>query len=64
MKVKPGEDRREKLLSLSAAGRKKFQQALPHWERAQVALREKVGDETWRVMGDLLGKLAGAAAEA
>jgi DNA-binding MarR family transcriptional regulator len=64
VKTNPGEDRREKLLSLSAGGRKKFLQALPHWERAQAMLRAKVGDAAWQAMGSLLGKLAGAAIEA
>ena len=64
MKTNPGEDRREKLLSLSATGRKKFQQARPHWERAQAMLRQKVGDETWPAIGSLLGKLASAATDA
>jgi DNA-binding MarR family transcriptional regulator len=61
IRTNPGEDRREKLLSLSAAGRRKFGQAQPHWERAQATLRAKVGDETWRAMGGLLGKLASTA---
>ena len=64
IKVAPGEDRREKLLSLSASGRRKLVQAQPHWERAQATLRARVGDETWSAMGNVLGELAGAAAGA
>jgi DNA-binding MarR family transcriptional regulator len=33
--VRPGDDRRVKLLSLSAAGKARFAAAMPHWERAQ-----------------------------
>jgi DNA-binding MarR family transcriptional regulator len=33
--VKPGVDRRVKLLSLSAAGKSRFAAAMPYWERAQ-----------------------------
>jgi DNA-binding MarR family transcriptional regulator len=57
----PGEDRREKLLSLSAGGRKKFRQALPHWQRAQTMLRERLGEETWRAMSTLMVNVASAA---
>jgi DNA-binding MarR family transcriptional regulator len=61
IRVNPGEDRREKLLSLSPTGRRKFKQAQPHWERAQEKLRANVGDETWRGMGKLLGRIADTA---
>ena len=33
--VKPGADRRVKLISLSAAGKARFAAAMPHWENAQ-----------------------------
>src|SRR5271170_855698 len=50
----PGEDRRQKLLSLTPAGRRKFKQAEPNWERAQKKLRASVGEGTWQQMGQLL----------
>ena len=56
-----GEDRREKRLSLTAVGRRKLEQARPHWERAQKRLREALGDKDWNVMGKLLANVADAA---
>ena len=50
----PGEDRREKLITLTPAGRRKFRQAQPNWERAQKKLRARVGEATWHQMGQLL----------
>lgn len=57
----PGEDRREKLLSLTPDGRRKFQQVRPHWERAQKKLRANVGEKTWHQMGQQLVSIAIAA---
>ena len=57
----PGEDRREKLLSLTPAGRRKFKQAQPNWERAQKMLRTSIGERTWHQMGQLLTSVATAA---
>lgn len=56
-----GKDRREKHLSLTAAGRRKLEQARPHWERAQKRLQEALGDKDWNAMGKLLANVAGAA---
>jgi Transcriptional regulators len=57
----PGEDRREKLLNLTPAGRHKFQQTQPHWERAQKKLQARVGKKNWLQMGQLLTSIAAAA---
>lgn len=57
----PGEDRREKLLNLTPAGRRKFQQTQPHWERAQAKLRASAGEKAWHQMGELLTGIAIAA---
>jgi DNA-binding MarR family transcriptional regulator len=59
----PGEDRREKLLTMSPAGRRKFQQAQPNWERAQEKLRVSVGEKTWQQMGQVLTHITTAAEE-
>lgn len=56
-----GEDRREKLLNLTATGRRKFQQTQPYWERAQKKLRASIGEKTWHQMGQLLTSIATAA---
>jgi DNA-binding MarR family transcriptional regulator len=60
----PGEDRREKLLGLTPAGRRKFQQAQPYWKRAQKKLRASVGESTWHQMGQLLANVTTAAERA
>lgn len=57
----PGEDRREKLLNLTPAGRLKFQQTQPQWERAQKKLQVRIGEKTWRQMGQMLTSIAAAA---
>lgn len=53
-----GEDRREKRLGLTSTGRKKLEQARPHWERAQRRLREALGDKDWETMAKLLANVA------
>lgn len=60
----PGEDRREKLITLTPAGRRKFRQTQPNWERAQKKLRARVGEATWHQMGQLLTSVTIAAEEA
>ena len=42
-----GEDRRERWLSLSEAGRAEFKRALPHWEKVQQELRAQLGTLHW-----------------
>jgi DNA-binding MarR family transcriptional regulator len=59
--VNPGEDRREKRLSLTPAGRRKFQQAQPNWQRAQEKLRLSIGEKTWQQMGQVLTHITTAA---
>lgn len=40
-----GEDARQRLVELSAAGRKRLQTAVPHWQRAQRAIDDGFGVE-------------------
>ena len=48
------EDRRVRRLSLTAKGRRKFEQALPHWRGAQERLVTDLGPERWaRLLDDL-----------
>lgn len=42
-----GEDRRERLLTLSRTGVSKLDEALPLWEKAQSRLRRQLGQERW-----------------
>ncbi|GGA78704.1 hypothetical protein GCM10011507_32420 [Edaphobacter acidisoli] len=62
--VEEGEDRREKRLALSSSGRRKLEQARPHWERAQRKLSEGLGDRDWELMGKLLTSVAETAGQA
>ena len=62
--IRPGEDRREKLVRLTDAGAAKLREARPAWERAQERLRSRLSEETWSsLMGVLpeLTQLAGTA---
>lgn len=43
----PGTDRRELRLSLTSAGRREYQRALPYWRTAQKGLRRALGQEGW-----------------
>jgi DNA-binding MarR family transcriptional regulator len=54
-----GEDRRFRMIRLTAAGRTKLQQSLPYWERAQDRVQRTLGEKT---MGQLEGLLAQVAA--
>jgi DNA-binding MarR family transcriptional regulator len=43
----PGEDRRERHLQLTPAGRRQFDHARAYWERAQERLRKSLGESQW-----------------
>ncbi|HEY1468633.1 MAG TPA: MarR family transcriptional regulator [Candidatus Acidoferrum sp.] len=62
--VRPGEDRRQKLLRLTPSGREKLEQSQPHWERAQSRLRQNLGEPNWTQMGRLLAEITRASAVA
>ena len=44
---KPGEDRREVRVALTALGKRKYGKALPYWESAQKQLRKALGEAGW-----------------
>jgi DNA-binding MarR family transcriptional regulator len=52
-----GEDRRERLLSLSKAGRAEYKRALPHWEKVQQELRARFGDKRWNELLNLTNEV-------
>ena len=56
-----GKDRRQRLLHLTPAGRRKLQEADKPWERAQERLKTKLGEVAWNQMGQLLTEVAQAA---
>jgi DNA-binding MarR family transcriptional regulator len=45
--VTAGDDRRQRPLRLTPAGRKKLDQSWPHWERAQTRLLSGLGEPGW-----------------
>ena len=55
--IRPGEDRREKLVSLTDAGAAKLREARPAWERAQERMRSRLPEGTWSSLMDLLPEL-------
>ncbi len=61
VKVRRGEDRRERLFSLTRAGREQLAMAQPYWEVAQRRLRKEVGDADWKSMEQTVSQLTEAA---
>ena len=62
--IRTGTDRRERLVSLTASGRRQFKLSYPHWERAQERLRRILGDQHWGELGELMYKVVRSAKEA
>jgi DNA-binding MarR family transcriptional regulator len=58
-----GEDRRERWLSLSAAGRAEFKRARPHWEKVQQGLRARLGNKRWNKLLSLTTEVTAEVAE-
>ncbi len=52
-----GDDRRERWLSLSDAGRAEFKRARPHWERVQQELRAQLGNKRWNELFNLANEV-------
>lgn len=55
--IAPGEDRRVKLVSLTAKGNAVLTEALPLWEQVQADLRQRFGDEKWQTLLSLLSEV-------
>ena len=61
--VQSGHDRRQRLLRLTPAGRRKLQQSEPRWKRSQDRLRKGLGQSTWDQMGKVLAEVTRVSAE-
>ncbi len=61
--VKPGKNRREKIITLSRKGKRKLASAFPLWQKAQKSLLEKVGIERWHELKAEMDEVAAAARE-
>jgi DNA-binding MarR family transcriptional regulator len=62
--IDTGEDRREKLVSLTDAGAAKLREARPTWERAQERMQSRLPKTDWSRLLALLPDLARMADEA
>jgi len=60
---KEGEDRRFRMIQLTAAGRAKLQESLPHWKRAQDRMQKAIGEETMDQLKGLLAQVTAISAE-
>ena len=56
-----GKDRRERLFSLTAAGRQQMAMAEPYWEQAEQRLRRELGDAGWKSMKQTVSRVTEAA---
>ena len=60
---KEGEDRRFRIIRLTAAGRRKFHQCLPHWKRAQDHMKTGLGETTVGQLTRLLAQVTRVSTE-
>jgi len=58
-----GEDRRERLLSLSKAGKAEYNRALPYWENVQQELRAQFGNTRWNELLKLTNQVTAEVTE-
>ena len=61
VRVRRGNDRRERLFRLTLAGKRQLAQAQRYWERAEERLRRELGDEGWRNMRQTVSRITEAA---
>ena len=56
--VRTGDDRREKLVTITKAGIAKLAEARPAWERAQARMQALLPEETWQRLLAVLPEIA------
>ena len=64
VRVRRGKDRRERLFSLTGAGKRQLAQAQPYWESAEQRLRRELGDAGWKSMKEAVSRVTEGAAQA
>jgi DNA-binding MarR family transcriptional regulator len=64
IRVKRGRDRRERLFSLTEAGKRQLETATPHWREAESRLKKNLGEVVWKQMQSTISEITAAAAEA
>jgi DNA-binding MarR family transcriptional regulator len=60
VRAKRGNDRRERLFSLTEVGRQQMTAAQPHWEQAERRLRKELGDAGWKKMKATISEITEA----
>jgi DNA-binding MarR family transcriptional regulator len=60
VQVERGKDRRERLFRLTRAGKRQMEEAQPYWQRAEVRLRQELGDEGWKSMKETVARVTEA----
>jgi len=64
VQVKLGKDRRERLFSLTQAGKRQLVEAQPYWALAEQRLRKRLGGAAWMRMQETVSRMTEAAIEA
>jgi DNA-binding PadR family transcriptional regulator len=59
--MKPGKDKRERLFSLTRAGKRQMAEAQPLWDSAEQRLRRKLGNAGWKRMKETVLRTTEAA---
>lgn len=57
IRVRKGDDRRQRLLSLTPAGQVKLQESMPYWSQAQVGLQTALDRDDFGRVGGLLAAI-------
>src|SRR6266436_1786314 len=60
VRARRGKDRRERLFSLTGAGRQQMAEAQPFWERAEQRLQKELGDAGWKNMRETISQMTEA----
>jgi DNA-binding MarR family transcriptional regulator len=60
VRAQRGKDRRERLFSLTRAGKRQLAMAQPYWERAERRLRKELGDAGWKKMKEMISRMTEA----
>jgi DNA-binding MarR family transcriptional regulator len=61
IRVRRGEDGRERIFALTLVGKRKMAEAQPHWEQAQRTLLQQLGNPAWLSMKRVVSRTTTAA---
>jgi DNA-binding MarR family transcriptional regulator len=61
VRSRPGKDKRERMFSLTPAGKRQMAKAQPKWEAAEQKLRQSLGDAHWEGIKETITRLTKAA---